>query len=144
MAGPGLAVIDASVAAKWFLSEAESESAIALRDAHVAGRIRLIAPSLMPYEVANALRYHPRIGSDFLAVYIADLFALGIGIDPVSDGSMAAAIKVAYRTGLTVYDACYVSLADRLGCPLFTADEVQLAAAGPSGQHIREWAREGR
>ncbi len=143
MAGPPTAVVDASVAAKWFLQERDSESALVLRDDHIAGRIRLVAPLLMPYEVANALRYHPQVGSELLAAHIADLLRLGIGFDPVSDPSIANAIEAAYRTGLTVYDACYISLSEHLNCPLATADDVQNEACGQRGKHVRDWPSEG-
>lgn len=97
----------------------------------------------MPYEVANALRYHPQVGSELLADHIADLLGLGIGLDPASEISLASAIYAAYRTGLTVYDSCYISLAEHLNCILLTADEVQLEASGQRGRHIRDWSSEG-
>ncbi len=143
MAGPPTAVVDASVAAKWFLPERDSEAVLALRDEHVAGRIRLVAPALLPYETANALRYHPQVGSGFLAVHIADLFALAIRFDPVSDLSLAQAVETAYQTGLTVYDVCYISSEEHLDCPLLTADETQLEASGPRGRQVRDWPSEG-
>jgi predicted nucleic acid-binding protein len=140
VARPPLAVIDASVAAKWFLQEPDTDHALALRDGHAAGRVLLTSPSIMPYEVANALRFHPAVGSELLAEHIEDLFILQVGIDPVSDESLSGAVRVAYRLGLTVYDACYIALAERLRCPLFTADEVQLEAAGRLGHHVSEAA----
>ena len=140
MAGPPTAVVDASVAAKWFLPERDSEAALALRDEHVAGRIRLVAPALLPYETANALRYHPQVGSGFLADHIADLFALAIRFDPVSEVSLENAVAAAYRTGLTVHDASYLALAEHLDCPLVTADGVQLEVSGGRGRHVRDWS----
>jgi len=55
-----LAVADASVVAKWFLEEADSEPARRLRDDFLEGIVRLRAPSILPFEVLNALRFHPR------------------------------------------------------------------------------------
>lgn len=51
-------VPDASVILKWVLpstDESEIESAIALRDAIVAGDVRAIVPTLWIYEVGNTL-----------------------------------------------------------------------------------------
>ncbi len=137
MARPATAVVDASVAAKWYLPEVDTEAALSLRERHVNGDIRLVSPDLMVYEVANALRYHPRAGSDRLAEHIGDLLALDIGLDPVSETSMIAAIHSAFRFGMSVYDASYVSLAERLDTVVYTADESMLRAAGSRGQHVR-------
>ena len=137
MARPETAVVDASVAAKWYLPEPDTGAALALRESHVNGDIRLVAPDLMVYEVANALRYHPRAGMDRLAEHIGDLFALDIGFDPTSETSMIAAIHSAFRLGLSIYDASYISLAERLDTVVYTADESLYRAAGPRGRHVR-------
>ena len=137
MARPATAVVDASVATKWYLPEADTEAALALREAHVKGDVRLVSPDLMVYEVANALRYHPRAGSDRLADHLGDLFALDIGLDPTSETSMIAAIHSAFRLGLSIYDASYISLAERLDTVVYTADESMLGAAGSRGRHVR-------
>lgn len=138
MARPATAVVDASVVVKWFVQESGSEAAISLRGQHVDGDLRLVAPDLMVHEVANALRYHPGIGSDRLADHIGDLFDLDIGIDPVSETSMAAAVHTAYRLGLSVYDASYIALAERLDTVVHTADEAMLRAAGPRGSRLKD------
>ncbi len=131
MARPETAVVDASVVAKWFLSERDSEAALSLRDRHVGGEVRLVAPDLMIYEVANALRYHPAIGSDRLADHIGDVFALDIGLDPASETALTAAIRTA------------IALADRINGVVYTADETLLRAAGPRGKHIRSLGASG-
>ena len=95
------------------------------------------APDLIIYEVANALRYHPAIGSDRLADHIGDVFALDIGLDPASETALTAAIRTAYRKGLSLSDASYIALAERIDGLVYTADETLLRAAGPRGKHIR-------
>src|SRR2546422_9829404 len=93
----------------------------------------------MVYEVANSLRYHPRAGSDRLADHLGDLFALDIGLDPTSETSMIAAIHSAFRLGLSIYDASYISLAERLDTVVDTAGESRVRAPGAPGRHAR-WA----
>ncbi len=137
MARPATAVVDASVVAKWFLPEADTESAVFLRARHLSGDLRLVAPDLLVYEVANALRYHPQVGSDQLAEHMEDLFAFELGLEPTSEISMTAAVRAAFRLGLSLYDASYISLAERLDAALYTADESMLRAAGPRGHHVR-------
>ena len=137
MARPATAVVDASVAAKWYLPEVDTEAALSLREKHVNGEVHLVSPELMVYEVANALRYHPRAGSDRLAEHIGDLLALEIGLDPVSETSVIVAIRSAFRLGISIYDASYISLAERLDTVVYTSDESMLRAAGSRGQHVR-------
>ena len=137
MARPEAAVVDASVAAKWFLPETDTGAALRLRERHVSGELRLVAPDLLVYEVANALRYHPRVGSERWSDHIEDLFALDIGFDPASETSMQGAVEAAFRLGVSVYDATYVALAERLDTAVYTADDHLLRAAGDRGQHIR-------
>jgi len=52
-----MVVVDSSVLVKWFVPEPDSTLAIALRQAHIDGRIRIAVPDLALLEVANALRY---------------------------------------------------------------------------------------
>lgn len=139
MAGPELAVVDASVAAKWFLPEAESDASLALRRAHLDGRILLHAPVFFPFEVANALRYHPLLGAEPAAAAVGHLFGVQIRLEPPMPESLSKAVGVAYRTGLTVYDAAYLALAERLDCTLYSADARQLAAAPSRVVHIRDF-----
>lgn len=48
-------VLDASVAAKWVLVEADTDKARAIFDAFTARRIGLLAPQILPAEVASTL-----------------------------------------------------------------------------------------
>ena len=50
-------VVDASVVVKWFVAEDLREEALKIRDDYIEGKVRLSAPSLMPFEVLNAARY---------------------------------------------------------------------------------------
>ncbi len=51
------AVVDASVVVKWLVEEEGSERALRLRDRYIDGKIEIIAPELITFEVLNALRY---------------------------------------------------------------------------------------
>ena len=55
----GLVVMDASLAFKWIVSDPYSAAATAKLEEWVGSRTRLLAPGLMPLEVANAL--HKRV-----------------------------------------------------------------------------------
>ena len=59
-------MVDASVVVKWFVEEEHSREARLLRDAYANGVIDLAAPSLLPYEILNALKYSGAFGEDEL------------------------------------------------------------------------------
>lgn len=59
-------VVDTSVVVKWFVEEEYSREARLLRDAYANGLIDIVAPSLLPYEVLNALKYSGAFGEEEL------------------------------------------------------------------------------
>jgi predicted nucleic acid-binding protein len=100
--------------------------------AAVAERLRgagLIAPALLPFEVANVcvkkMRRHPD-QRDALMVAFGMLDRMEVAVVQVDHG---AALVLAERSGLTAYDASYLWLARRVSAELVTLDR-QLAAAG--------------
>jgi predicted nucleic acid-binding protein len=120
-------VLDASVAVQLVLEEPGSEAAAAL----LAGLRKPLPPRfLVPDhfwgECADALRkgvLRGRIGAAEARRETEDLLRLDLESVPVR--SLAAdALELAGAEGITVYDACYVVLADRTGATLVTADRV--------------------
>lgn len=133
-------VVDASVVCKWFVPEAGSEGALDLREAHIEGRVRVLAPDLLAYELANALRHHPSMSTDRIRTATRSLFDMQISLERPSSASWVRAADFAYREKLTIYDACYAVLAVGHSCPLVTDDSRHLRAsklAIPSS----EWSR---
>jgi predicted nucleic acid-binding protein len=123
MEGAREVVVDASVIIKWFSRERDSEVAIRIRDEHVAGRLAIIAPDLMVYEVSNALRYNPSFGPDDVRGAIRDIFDMDLDLIAPNEEVLGKAIEHASKLGLTVYDACYIALAESMGLELITGDE---------------------
>jgi predicted nucleic acid-binding protein len=100
--------------------------------AAVAERLRgagLIAPALLPFEVANIcvkkMRRHPD-QRDVLVVAFGMLDQMEVGIVEVDHGEV---LGLAEQSGLTTYDASYLWLARRTGSELITLDR-QLKAPG--------------
>jgi predicted nucleic acid-binding protein len=118
-------VVDASVAVKWFVSEADS----LLADELSASRDRLVAPSLVITEVANALGRKAMAGLmtalearhylRSLPHYLDDIIAVDELIEPVLENACALRHPI--------YDMIYLEAARRLGAQLVTADR-KLAA----------------
>ncbi len=115
-------VIDASVVAKWFLNEPDSEKAIQLRTDHLSGNVLLIAPDLVFSEVLNALRYKG-YGKNALEKTNTALWDIQLHIERTNPFFLQHAIRMALQHNLSIYDALYAALAQMHGCPLVTADE---------------------
>lgn len=91
----------------------------------------LAAPHLMPSEVANVLRRRAAAGdvsADSATLAHADLVDLRVGLFPYG---LVAERVWELRGAVTIYDAWYVALAERLGVPLATLDSRLRRSHGP-------------
>jgi len=98
--------------------------AAAVRDA------TLVAPYLLPFEVANVLRRLERSGlisSDTAAQAHFDLLDLAVELWPYD---AVAARGWQLRANLTSYDASYIAVAEAAGAPLVTLDRRLAHATG--------------
>jgi predicted nucleic acid-binding protein len=124
-------VIDSSITLAWFFEDERSSAGD-----DVLGRVTesgAVAPSHWRLEVANAMQMavrRKRVDAAFRDATLADLRALMIAIDPETDNqAWAKTLRLADRYRLTLYDAAYLELAQRLALPLATLDQ-ELRAAG--------------
>ncbi len=126
---PGL-VVDASVAAKWHLTdESLIERASVLRARFDAGRTALSAPAFIRYEVAQTLERaerEGRLGPGMAASEFVTFLGYGVHEQADSDELVVSARRLARSTGASVYDALYVVHAEAIQFEVVTADE-QLA-----------------
>jgi predicted nucleic acid-binding protein len=119
----GIKVVDASALAAILFAEPEAD-AIAER---LTG-VRLAAPSLLHYELANVcLTKIRRQPSHREALRAAFRLAQRLKVETVAV-DYTAVLDLAEATGLTAYDASYLWLARSLGGELVTLDR-KLAAA---------------
>ena len=111
-------VIDASAFAAILFSEPEAREV-----AERLGGSRLVAPALLPFEVASVclkkIRRHPEMREQML-----DAYARGerIGVEEV-EVTLDEVVTLAEQTNLTCYDAAYLWLATRLKADLVTLDQ---------------------
>lgn len=134
-----LLILDASVAVKWFTMEPLRDKALIIRDKYVNGELDLEAPSLLYCEVANALRYNPRFGIEEVRSAVRALEDLAITIYDFKGELASRAVELAYRFGITVYDAAYVALAAIRNATLYTADkEVVVKVSSENVKHLSE------
>ena len=128
-------VVDSSIALTWCFEDEATEAADALlvRLTHDGAH----APSLWPLEVLNVLvaaQRRGRITSKERHDRIALLHALPIILDTnTAEQSWSITNLLAARHGLTLYDAAYLELAQRLNLPLATLDADLRTAANALG-----------
>jgi predicted nucleic acid-binding protein len=125
-------IIDASVLlSAFFPDEAQAQAQAILRD-HVAGHVRLKAPTLLAYEVSNAVWQAERRGR--ISGTQADEIlraAAGLEIELLAL-DWGESLPLARRFGRSAYDAAYLTLAERSGEPLITGDERLYNAVHPA------------
>ncbi|MEM2585199.1 MAG: type II toxin-antitoxin system VapC family toxin, partial [Thermoproteota archaeon] len=103
-------VIDASVAVKWFVPEKDSDKALKLRELYLNGALEIVAPTLIYYEVANALRFHPyyRLSEKELLKATSALKNMQIAIEPTVK-TWRKAFEISALDKVSVYDAIYLA-----------------------------------
>ena len=114
--------------------------ALQLRTDYASRRVELVAPYLITYEIANSLRYNPDFGAEDVKSAITDLMNMQLSLQPPDVTQMQRATDLAFRYGITIYDAAYLALAETSEIPFYTADEkLVLKAAEARIRHIHEY-----
>lgn len=112
-------VVDASVIAKWFYDEPDTETARLL----LGHDDLLIAPAHAPAEVGHVLARHVRDGTLAPEAMADAMSGLSRTVVFVPLHSLyAVASQVAIETGRSFYDALYVAAAQAWRARLITAD----------------------
>ena len=120
MSSLGAWVVDASIAAKWFLPvEREPECQLARA---AIGQLPMRTTSLALYEVGNVLCRDPGWGAKRVSTALELLGEIcGDPIDLTAEDFETTA-RLAAEHGLTFYDASYVAIAHRVGREVLSAD----------------------
>jgi predicted nucleic acid-binding protein len=128
-------VLDSSVALAWVYADETTDTLLRLFD-----DVRLHGawvPGLWRWEIANVLQMNVRRGrhdGDFRDGALASLALLPVKVDAEADRqAWSAALSLADRHGLTVYDAAYLEIASRRKIPLATLDRQLREAATSDG-----------
>ena len=121
-------VVDASVIVKWFLheKEADRDRALALRDLHISGRSTIYIPRLALLEVLNAIRFNPKADEESGETALETLQDLNLETKSAEVDVLRKANAIAWTYKITIYDALYVALAEQVGYPFVTVDEIVL------------------
>jgi predicted nucleic acid-binding protein len=121
-------VVDASVIVKWFLhhQEADRDRALALRDLHISGRSTIYIPRFALLEVLNAIRFSPKGDEEDGETALEALQDLNLETKSADVNLLRKANAIGWAYKITIYDGLYVALAEQVGYPLITADEVMV------------------
>lgn len=115
-------VVDASIIVKWFSKfEQDAESSEKLLNSHIEGASMLVSSSLVLYEVCNALRFNPNFGEKDVSRAATNLLKLELELVDFSE-VFEPAIELAFSYDITIYDAAYIAVSQKLHIPLLTAD----------------------
>jgi predicted nucleic acid-binding protein len=132
-------ILDASVAAKWFLADEEFVAqADLVRTAMLDRRVSLVAPTVLWPEVAHALvgavRRH-RVDPETAQV-ISDDFRNVRQLVAEDEVDPHEAVRVALTSGVSAYDAQYLHLGSQLDEKVLTADERMLRQGRAHGYDV--------
>ena len=137
---PGF-VADASATLPWCFEDEGTPATEALLERLRSGESAIV-PAHWPTEVMNGLIMavrRGRIGLETSARFARDLGGLPIRIEPPpSPGNWTAVMRLATEYKLTIYDAAYLELAERIGLPLASLDGDLRKAALAAGVVLME------
>jgi len=116
-------IIDASVVVKWFIEENDSDKAVFIRDKFIDGKVELYVPTLLYFEVLNALKYSQLFRPTELEDAGESIENYGFKVILIKNEIRKHMIKVAVDYDLSIYDASYLGLSIGLEKIFCTADE---------------------
>lgn len=122
-------VVDASFILDFLLPDEHSTYVIRAFEEYKKGEMNLIAPIILPFEIANGLKYavgSKRIKENVASELLEIFFKLDIGLLQVD---MKKTLLVSLKKDLSIYDASYVYLSENLRIPLLTLDNKLLKLA---------------
>lgn len=115
-------IVDASVVLRAFFPDEEQTQAQALIRDHISGRVQLVAPTLLLYELTNAVlqgKRRGRITDEEEEAILVAFEGLGIELEPVAWQQM---LPLARQFDRSAYDAAYLALAEAREEFLITGD----------------------
>jgi predicted nucleic acid-binding protein len=119
-------VVDASVAAKWYLRDEEHVApSLALLRSYQHGITALTAPHFIRYEVARSLLragQEARLSEEDARQQLENFLGLQIHMEEEPDSRLFAAQALSRSLRVGFYDALYLALAEEAGCRFVTAD----------------------
>jgi predicted nucleic acid-binding protein len=131
-------VLDCSATLAWLMEDETTDTSRRLFD--IIARDGAWVPALWRLKVANSLQMavrRRRITADARNASLHDLAGYKITTDHETDShAWTSTLQLSDRFGLTVYDASYLELAQRMRLPLATLDRRLQSAAAAAGVEL--------
>jgi predicted nucleic acid-binding protein len=130
-----LYVLDASVAAKWYLhapDETFLEEALHFQRLYATAEVELLVPDIFYSEFASVFRKAERRGRCDAATAdqaIAEILGREFPSFPAT-AVLQQAVAISRQHGCSIYDSIYLALATEFDAPFVTADEKLRIAVG--------------
>jgi predicted nucleic acid-binding protein len=118
-------VIDPSIAAKWYVPDADMVKALNLRFGFHQGVHELLAPDTFPADIADVLVKAEQKGNILpkeAIRHVDDLQVVSVRLHP-SFPLLARSVDLALSTHVTLHASLYIALAEQENCQLLTADQ---------------------
>jgi len=117
-------VLDASIILKMIFEEQDTHLALQLRENHVTGKEKIAAPELIFYEIANVLATKTPLSIKSASSALNEIFNLEIETFTLGMEEFLSSMSFSHKYKISVYDASYMILAERLNCDFITADVI--------------------
>lgn len=118
-------VVDASVVLAWILpDESISPAANKLYQNFAEGKFSLVAPHLLYYEVLNGIKsavVQHRLDKNLFVESVHQFNHLDVRLESQPEGEDI--VILALNLGLSVYDATYIALSQKLNATFYTTDQ---------------------
>jgi len=117
------AIVDASIIVKWFIEEDYTKQALEIRDKFANGDLQILAPSLLNFEVLNALRYSGLFNKKELKELAGAIGKYGFKLQNLIGDYAELTADIANGRDLSIYDASYIALAEFYDIVLYSFDK---------------------
>ena len=132
-------VVDANIAIKWVVNEADSAEAVSLYESWTRRSELLIAPPIFRPEVTNVIHRKVHRGELNLVVAVDAIESLLTAVSIHEPERLYTnALSIAQATDLSAtYDPLYLALAEAERCDFWTVDKRFVNAVARTSKHVR-------
>lgn len=115
-------VVDTSVIVKWLnqTNEENINKADQIMESVLKGETEILAPELAKYEVGNVLLKGKQLTPNEAYISLGTAYSLPVTFVSESEDLARETFSLAYKLGITYYDASFVSLAKQYDATLVT------------------------
>ena len=115
-------VPDISIIIKWLNKDKEEnlEQASKLLEEVLDGKVELLAPELVKYEIGNVLLKSKRLIPREAKISLGTIYSLPITFVSETENLSKQTFEMAYKHGITYYDAAFISLSKQYNATLVT------------------------